>query len=331
MDVYGLTGGIGAGKTAVAELLQEYGIPVVSADELSRMVVAKGSEGLAQVVEAFGDAILDPHGELDRRAMARVVFADPDKRRRLEEILHPLIRERYETVLDAIEKSGHPSAVYEVPLLFEKNLQGDMTAVILVTASDVTRVRRVRVRDGATEHDVRARMAAQMDEDEKRRRADYVLFNEGSLDDLRREVELLLSRFMKVAPRFGKQRDDDGAVAGPAPVNVPADAPSAPLLLDGAAPPRLESRTPMPSPPPASRTVTAPPAPRSPEASAPSPVAEDPTPTKPRKTQMGMPAPKRDGAAPPPSPPAPAAPPPPPVGGPPSVPPPPPTGPKNNK
>ncbi len=200
MDVYGLTGGIGAGKSAVAELLEEYGIPVVSADELSRMVVAKGSDGLRQVVDAFGQQIMDANGELDRRVMAQIVFQNPTKRRQLESILHPLIRDRYETVLDALEKGGHVVTVYEVPLLFEKNLQGEMKAVILVTASERNRVARVRARDGMTESEVRARIAAQMDEDEKRKRADYVVHNDGSLDDLRREVEAMLSRFMKLPP-----------------------------------------------------------------------------------------------------------------------------------
>ena len=199
MDVYGLTGGIGSGKSTVAELLEAYGIPVVSADELSRIVVAKGSDGLQDVVELFGDGVLDEQGELDRRKMAAIVFQDPAKRRQLEAILHPRIRERFEQVLDALEKAGHEVAVYEVPLLFEKNLQGEMKAVILVTADDEVRIRRVRERDDITESEVRARMASQMDEASKRKRADYVIENNGSMDDLRREVEFLLARFLRVA------------------------------------------------------------------------------------------------------------------------------------
>lgn len=200
MDVYGLTGGIGSGKSAVAELLEQYGIPVVSADELARVVVARGSEGLNDVVTAFGDGVLDERGELDRRKMASIVFNDPAKRQQLESILHPRIRERFEQVLDAIEKSGHQVAVYEVPLLFEKNLQGDMKAVILVTADEAIRIKRVCGRDGVTEAEVRARMAVQLPEEVKRRRADYVLVNDGSADDLRREVEFLLARFLRVGP-----------------------------------------------------------------------------------------------------------------------------------
>ncbi|HET6583643.1 MAG TPA: dephospho-CoA kinase, partial [Nannocystaceae bacterium] len=91
-------------------------------------------------------------------------------------------------------------AVYEVPLLFEKNLQGDMKAVILVTAPEATRIARVRARDDVTDAEVRARMSAQLPEDVKRKRADYVLMNDGSFDDLRREVEFMIARFLRVGP-----------------------------------------------------------------------------------------------------------------------------------
>lgn len=206
MDVYGLTGGIGSGKSTVAELLEEYGVPVVSADELSRVVVAPGSEGLRLVVERFGPEIVGEDGGLDRRKMAAVVFRDPERRRELEAILHPRIRDRFEQVLDALEKAGHEVAVYEVPLLFERNLQGEMKAVILVTAPMDVRVARVRSRDDVTETEVRARIAAQMDEDQKRRRADYIIENTGSLDELRREVEFLMARFLRLPAGASERR-----------------------------------------------------------------------------------------------------------------------------
>ncbi|MCA9681640.1 MAG: dephospho-CoA kinase [Myxococcales bacterium] len=203
MEVYGLTGGIGSGKSTVANMLEEYGIPVVSADELSRMVVAPGSEGLADVVEAFGSEVLDERGDLDRKKMGKIVFTTPERRRQLEAILHPRIRERYEQVLDALEKAGHPVMVYEVPLLFEKKLdqQDEMTGVILVTATADTRIARVKSRDSLTTDDVLARMRVQMPEEEKRARANYIIHNDGDVDDLRREVEHLISRYLRLAPR----------------------------------------------------------------------------------------------------------------------------------
>lgn len=201
MDVYGLTGGIGSGKSSVAEFLEDFGVPVVSADELSRVVVTAGSEGLAEVIRAFGTDVVDERGELDRRKMASIVFREPARRQQLEAILHPRIRERFEQVLDALEKAGHPITVYEVPLLFEKNLQSDMKATILVTASEETRIARVMERDQTTKTEVRDRIASQMPESLKRKRADYIIENDGSVDELRREVRFLLERFLRLDAR----------------------------------------------------------------------------------------------------------------------------------
>lgn len=234
MEVYGLTGGIGSGKSSVATMLEEYGVPVVSADELSRMVVAPGSEGLADVVEAFGPEVLDERGELDRKKMGRIVFAAPDKRKALEAILHPRIRERYEQVLDALEKAGHPVMVYEVPLLFEKglHLQDEMKGVILVTASADTRIARVKARDALTTDEVLARMRAQMPEEEKRRLADYVINNDGDVDDLRREVELLISRYLRMPSREELRRQEELDVL-PTPERVD-EVPTAQIEVRGA-------------------------------------------------------------------------------------------------
>ncbi len=198
MDIYGLTGGIGSGKSAAAAIFEECGIPVVSADELSRIVVTPGSEGLAAVVAAFGEGVLAPDGELDRRKLGALVFKDPAQRARLEGILHPRIRDSFQDVLAALEATGQTLVVYEVPLLFENNLEKQMKAVILVCAPDDQRVARVMARDRLSPEDVRARMAAQMDDQTRRGRAQYVLENDGDLDHLREQVEALL---VKIQPK----------------------------------------------------------------------------------------------------------------------------------
>lgn len=198
MDVYGLTGGIGSGKSAVGALLAGFGVPVVAADELARLVVSPGSEGLGMVVEAFGREVLASDGELDRRAMGQIVFSDPTKRQQLESILHPCIQRRYQQVLAGLAAAGHGLVVYEVPLLFENGLEKEMRGVGLVYAPKAVRVLRVCARDQLAEAEVNARIAAQLDEDEKFRRADYVLYNDGSRDDLRREVEMFATRFLKL-------------------------------------------------------------------------------------------------------------------------------------
>lgn len=198
MDIYGLTGGIGSGKSAAAAIFEECGVPVVSADELSRIVVTPGSEGLAAVVAAFGEGVLTPDGELDRRKLGAIIFKDPSQRARLEGILHPRIRDSFQDVLTALEATGQHLVVYEVPLLFENNLEKQMKAVILVSAPEDQRIARVMARDRLNADDVRARMAAQMDDQTRRSRAQHVLENDGDLERLRAQVEALLA---KIQPR----------------------------------------------------------------------------------------------------------------------------------
>ena len=198
MDIYGLTGGIGSGKSAAAAIFEECGIPVVSADELSRIVVTPGSEGLAAVVAAFGEGVLTPDGELDRRKLGAIIFKDPSQRVRLEGILHPRIRDSFQDVLTALEATSQHLVVYEVPLLFENNLEKQMKAVILVSAPEDQRIQRVMARDKLNVDDVRARMAAQMDDQTRRSKAQYVLENDGDLEHLRAQVEALLA---KIQPR----------------------------------------------------------------------------------------------------------------------------------
>jgi dephospho-CoA kinase len=200
MDIYGLTGGIGSGKSAAAAIFEECGIPVVSADELSRIVVTPGSEGLAAVVAAFGEGVLTPGGELDRRKLGAAVFKDPSQRVRLEGILHPRIRDSFQDVLTALEATGQNLVVYEVPLLFENNLEKQMKAVILVSAPEDQRIARVMARDKLSADDVRARMAAQMDDQTRRSKAQHVLENDGDLEHLRAQVETLLARIQPRKP-----------------------------------------------------------------------------------------------------------------------------------
>ena len=200
MDVYGLTGGIGSGKSAAAAIFEELGIPVVSADELSRIIVTPGTEGLAAVVEAFGPGVLDQNGELDRKRLGKLVFRDPVQRGRLEAILHPRIRDRFQDVLTTLEATGQHMVIYEVPLLFENNLEKTMKAVILVSAPEAARISRVMERDKLTTDEVRARMATQMDDTGRRARADHILENDGDLEHLRRQVETLLHKIVPRAP-----------------------------------------------------------------------------------------------------------------------------------
>ena len=193
MSVYGLTGGIGVGKSTVANIFQESGIPVVLADDVGRQVAAKGSDGLAEIVRFFGADILDANGELDRRKLGTLIFNNPDRRRHLEGILHPRVRDLSQGLFRNLEQVGNQIVIYESALLYETQRHTEMRGVILVTASEEQRIARVRFRDGSEEEDVRKRIRAQMDEEEKLGLADHIVDNSGDLQALHSNVSSLIS------------------------------------------------------------------------------------------------------------------------------------------
>jgi dephospho-CoA kinase len=176
----------------VAGIWAAAGVPVVSSDVLAREVVEPGTPGLEEVVEAFGEGVRAADGSLDRDEMRRRVFRDPDQRRRLEGLLHPRITELREEWMARQASAGVKLVVAEIPLLFEVGRKGEWDVTVLVDAPEVVRVHRIGQQRGLEEEEALAIMSAQMDPQEKRRRADYVLDNAGSLDELRsKAVELL--------------------------------------------------------------------------------------------------------------------------------------------
>lgn len=180
LRVFGLTGGLGSGKSTVAARLRQRGVPVIDADALAREVVAPGSPGLLEVVAAFGAGVLRDGG-LDRARVANIVFGDPAARQRLEAITHPRIHALRNTRLAELTAAGEPLACYEVPLLFERGLDSSLRPVVVVSAPEPVQIERARRRDQATEAMVRARLDAQLPLAEKVARADYVIDNAGSL------------------------------------------------------------------------------------------------------------------------------------------------------
>lgn len=200
MHVFGLTGGIGSGKSSVAARFRERGFPVVDADVLARDVVAQGSPGLARVVEAFGPGVLDSSGSLDRAALAALVFRDPAERARLNAIVHPLVREASAAQFAAIAARGEPLACYEVPLLYEVGLGDMLKPVVVVAAQEPTQIRRASLRDGSDEEAVRSRIRAQLPLEDKVSRADYVIRNDGTIEELRLRADDVLDA---IARQFG--------------------------------------------------------------------------------------------------------------------------------
>ena len=197
MSVFGLTGGIGAGKSTVASLFQEAGIPVVFADDVGREVVSKGSEGLSAIVELFGPDVIDDTGNLDRRKLGGIVFNDPAERTRLESILHPLVQDHSRELFAQLKDAGNQIIIYESALLFETNRHTEMHGVILVSASEETRIARVQERDSSNAEDVRRRIQAQMADDDKRKLCEYLIENDGDIERLSAQVASLISQLVQ--------------------------------------------------------------------------------------------------------------------------------------
>jgi len=184
LKVFGLTGGIGSGKSSVARHLRARGLAVVDADELSRLAVAPGSRGLQQIVHHFGAGVLRANGELDRAGLGKWVFSSAEARAALDAIVHPIVRRLAAERLQELERRGEPLACYEVPLLYEAGLEQTYQPVVVVTAGLEQRKRRIATRDGLDDAQIQARISAQMPLEDKCRRAAYVIDNSGSPSEL---------------------------------------------------------------------------------------------------------------------------------------------------
>jgi dephospho-CoA kinase len=191
--VYGLTGNIGSGKSTVARLFAEAGVPVIDADQLAREVVLPGSDAHAEIARRF-PGVVGAAGVLDRKALAARVFADAGELAALNAIVHPRIAREAAARTQALSARGFPFAVYEAALIVENGLQRALDALILVAAPEGLRLRRVMQRDGSSEEEARARIASQLPEADKEKLADFVIRNGGDQAELKRQVDEVLAR-----------------------------------------------------------------------------------------------------------------------------------------
>ena len=194
--VVGLTGGIGSGKSTVSRLFEQLGVPVVDADVVAREVVEPGQPALAEVVAAFGEGVLAGDGRLDRARLRELVFASPERRRELEGILHPRIREEMARRVAAIEA---PYCIESVPLLVESGRSADVDRVLLVDLPERLQVERTLARDGGSEETVRAIIASQATREQRLAVADDVIDNSEPPAAVRRRVEDLHGRYLAAA------------------------------------------------------------------------------------------------------------------------------------
>ena len=202
MRIIGLTGGIASGKSTIARLLEKMGASVIDADQLSRDAVIPGSLALSEIAEEFGPSILNQDGTLNRAALGKIIFADPDSRHLLEAITHPAIASLARERLDSLERKGVEVAVYMAPLLVEAGVSGRVDEIWVVFVDTETQVMRLMARDGISREEALQRIDSQMPMEEKRHFGKVVIDNRGSLDDAERQVRAAWER--EVLNRYGE-------------------------------------------------------------------------------------------------------------------------------
>ena len=185
MRVIGLTGGIGCGKSLAAQYFAELGALVIDADQLARAAIERGSDGFDEVVALFGDSILKD-GNIDRRALGELIFKDPAAKKQLESIIHPFVRREFEEAVASLK--GDQVLVYEIPLLVETGAHERFDVVITVESEMENRVARLRGR-GMHISEIEGRIAAQATREQRIEVADFLIENDGSEDELLRQVE----------------------------------------------------------------------------------------------------------------------------------------------
>jgi len=192
VNLIGLTGGIASGKSTVAEILKRLGAAVINADELSREVVQPGKDAWKEIIDTFGPDIIQADNTLNRRKLRKVVFDNQAARRKLEAIIHPRVRALAEARIHELAAGGQAVIVYEVPLLFEAQIHHWIRPVILVACDPAMQKKRLKERDHLTDLEAQKHIDAQMSLDEKRKLADYVIENNGSLEELVEQVRSVL-------------------------------------------------------------------------------------------------------------------------------------------
>ncbi len=194
--IVGLTGGIASGKSTVADLFQKhFNIGIVDADIIAREVVKPGSEGLARIIEHFGEQIIDTSGRLDRAALRERIFANQDEQKWLNELLHPMIRSRMKCALNQITT---PYALLVIPLMVENHLQSMTDRVLVIDVSEQVQLNRTIKRDNVSEQQVKAILRAQASREQRLNCADDVILNDGSIE-LLPQITTLHNKYMSLA------------------------------------------------------------------------------------------------------------------------------------
>ena len=192
MKVFGLTGGVGMGKSTVEQLLRQRGLPVVDTDTLARQIVEPGQPALQEILRTFGPRVVDEAGRLRREELARIVFPDPAARQQLESITHPRIRDLWMRQVETWRAGQQPVAVVVIPLLFETSAEKNMNVTVCVACSKAVQQQRLKER-GWSADQIRQRIAAQWPIEKKVARSDFVIWTEGQPEILRKQLDRIFN------------------------------------------------------------------------------------------------------------------------------------------
>ena len=193
----GLTGGIGSGKSTVADIFSSLGITIIDADLIAHQLTQPGNESFNEIKQLLGEDFIDSNGELNRKKIAQTVFSNPSQKTDLENILHPKIRQR---MLQEIEQARHDHyIILAIPLLLESNFTDLVDRIIVVDADDDIRIHRIQQRDNRTEEQIKEIMSSQIDRDQRLQQADDILYNNGELGALHDAVSLLHHKYLEIS------------------------------------------------------------------------------------------------------------------------------------
>jgi dephospho-CoA kinase len=188
----GITGSIGTGKSTFAELLRKQGQIVLDADEIVKLTQEPSGSAYQKIINEFGKAILDKSGRIDRAELAKVVFSSKEKLEKLESIIHPEVRLAVESHKNDHKQKKTKYLFYDVPLLFEKNMEKTFDLVVLVTSNQENQIKRIKLRNKWSDEEIKKRLAAQLPLSEKESRAHILINNDGDLDQLKSEAKKFL-------------------------------------------------------------------------------------------------------------------------------------------
>ncbi|WP_088103788.1 dephospho-CoA kinase [Halalkalibacter urbisdiaboli] len=197
----GLTGGIASGKSSVSAMLKKIGHPVIDADQIAREVVEQGETAYRDIVSHFGHHILDEQGNIERKKLGAIIFDNEQERQVLNQIVHPAVRKRMQQKKDYYVNEGYQTIIFDIPLLYESNLFHLVDKVLLVYVDPDVQFNRLEKRDQAGKEDAQRRIKSQIPLKEKRKRADAIIDNNGSLDETRQQLEIILQKWNVDPPR----------------------------------------------------------------------------------------------------------------------------------